>query len=212
MSDEIKLVVGEYYFDSDGKVVGPMKYYSNSGLPEYSFWDGHIIRKENGWANDSREDLPTIHKHIPKSDSNHPDHAQWLVDTHHTAERKMFDATTVWSNYNSPPTKKQKYIKFVEDTLTELTEVIRRKNEDYSYGDDPFANFNKSKDVGIDPLAGLFLRMQDKQQRIAAFLQRGDLKVEGEGIEDAFMDTIGYSLLALGMLNFDKEESDEVGL
>ena len=209
---ELKLVVGEYYYDSEGKVVGPMTFNLESQTL-YRFWDGHFFRKENGYATDSGEGLPTIHKHIPKSDSNHPDHAQWLVNTHHTAERKMFDFTTVeWGNYNSPPTKKQKYVEFVEDTLTKLTEVIRRKNEDYSYGDDPFANFNKSKDVGIDPLAGLFLRMQDKQQRIAAFLQRGDLKVEGEGIEDAFMDTIGYSLLALGMLHFDKEESDEVGL
>ena len=48
--------------------------------------------------------------------------------------------------------------------------------------------------------------MQDKMQRIEAYLKSGKLEVPGEGVDDAFRDLIGYSCLALGML---KEAFDE---
>jgi len=108
-------------------------------------------------------------------------------------------------DYNTYFTK-QDYRMFAEKTMQEMLELIHQKNSDYSHGDDPFANFRISEDIGIDPLCGLWIRMEDKFQRIRAYLQRGDLKVNNEGIEDAFRDTIGYSLLALGML---KEKANE---
>lgn len=95
---------------------------------------------------------------------------------------------------------KEEYQFFIDETLEDLKALIRNKNSDYSNGDDPFANFRISQEVGVDPLVGLWIRMEDKFQRIRAFLNRGDLKVDGEGIEDAFRDTIGYSLLALGII------------
>jgi len=101
---------------------------------------------------------------------------------------------------------KAKYQSFVEATFNSLKDLIRTKNSDYSHGDDPFANFRISEQIGIDPLAGLFIRMEDKNQRIRAFLNRGDLKVAGEGIEDAFRDLIGYSCLALGLIEERKLE------
>jgi len=106
---------------------------------------------------------------------------------------------------SSEATLKARYFEFVKETLDELQLTIQKKNEDYSYGDNPFANFNLSRHIGIDPLANLFLRMQDKSQRIRAYLRSGALQVDGEGIEDAFLDTIGYSLLALGMIHFGDE-------
>lgn len=95
---------------------------------------------------------------------------------------------------------KEQYTYFVDETLEDLKVLIRNKNADYSEGSDAFANFRMSQSVGVDPLVGLWIRMEDKFQRIRAFLNRGDLKVPNEGVEDAFRDTIGYSLLALGML------------
>ena len=106
-------------------------------------------------------------------------------------------------------TLKDEYREFAKQTLNDLLVTIGQKNADYSHGDSPFANFEKSTEIGIQPLAGLFLRMQDKNSRVAAYLQRGDLSVPGEGIEDAFLDIIGYSLLALGMLKFGHAEGDE---
>ena len=46
----------------------------------------------------------------------------------------------------------------------------------------------------------LVVRCLDKVQRVKSFTKQGILQVEGEGVEDAFKDIIGYSLLALGML------------
>ena len=95
---------------------------------------------------------------------------------------------------------KKEYQALVDDLFDSMSELIHKKNSDYSNGYDPFANFRISETVGVDPLVGLFIRMEDKNQRIRAFLTRGDLKVENEGVKDAFMDLIGYSCLAIGMI------------
>ena len=104
-------------------------------------------------------------------------------------------------------TKKQ-YRKFVEGLFDQMKSLIEAKNSDYSPGDDPFANFRISEDIGIDPLKGLFLRIQDKMQRFKAWASAGKLEVEGEGLEDVFMDLIGYSCLAMGMLRERKENAE----
>ena len=98
---------------------------------------------------------------------------------------------------------KEQYLAFIETTLDEIQELIRQKNNDYTGGEtdsDPFANFRQSADFGVDPLVGLAIRMGDKFQRVKTFARDGKLAVGGEGIEDAFRDLIGYSLIALGML------------
>jgi hypothetical protein len=94
------------------------------------------------------------------------------------------------------------YIEFVEETLLGMVALIKKKNSDYTGGLGPFANFEESLDFGVDPLTGLCLRMQDKWQRVKSFINQG--KLENEGIEDAFKDIIGYSCLALGMLEDKK--------
>lgn len=96
---------------------------------------------------------------------------------------------------------KKEYRAMVRTVLDEIIKLVESKNSDYSHGDDPFANFRISEQVGVDPLVGLWIRMEDKFQRVRAYLNRGDLKVAGEGIDDAFRDIIGYSLLAIGMLH-----------
>lgn len=199
---ELKLVAGEYYYDSDGAVVGPMAYSPSHDNCGYDFYDGKYFRKSNGWASDDLDkSIPTIHKHIPRSDPNHSKHNIWLEET------SCRDIQTVSSDNC---TLKQEYVRFVKKTFSEMEELIRQKNSDYSHGDDPFANFRKSEDINITPLAGLVLRMQDKMQRINAYLCRGTLEVPGEGVEDAFRDLIGYSCLALGMIKLDsKEENNE---
>jgi hypothetical protein len=96
---------------------------------------------------------------------------------------------------------KAEYSAFVKDLFQGMQELIQQKNSDYANGTDPFANFRISEQVGVDALRGLFIRMEDKNQRIRAWFNRGDLKVKGEGIDDAFKDLIGYSCLALGLLH-----------
>jgi hypothetical protein len=80
-----------------------------------------------------------------------------------------------------------------------------QKNSDYTGGetcDNPFANFDASTEFGVDPLTGICVRMQDKFQRAKAFCSDGSLSVTGQGdqAKDIFRDLIGYSLIAIGML------------
>jgi len=86
-----------------------------------------------------------------------------------------------------------------------ILDLTAGKNSDYTGGetcDNPFANFDKSTEFGVDPLTGICIRMQDKFQRAKAFCSDGSLSVntEGDKSKDIFRDLIGYSLIAIGML------------
>ena len=95
---------------------------------------------------------------------------------------------------------KEEYWSIVRGKVNDLFELMQAKNDDYAEGADFFANFRQAEEFGVDALKGLFVRMGDKMSRIKSWSRRGDLKVEGEGLEDALLDTIGYCLLALGYL------------
>ena len=102
------------------------------------------------------------------------------------------------------------YDEFREQVVDKLLDVTAKKNNDYTTGEsanNPFANFDRSSDFGVQPLTGLCIRMQDKFQRAMTFAKDGKLKVtEGnDQVEDIFLDLMGYSLLALGMLERDKQ-------
>lgn len=102
---------------------------------------------------------------------------------------------------------KKQWIEFQAELFDRMKELTRKKNSDYTGGtDDPFANFREAEGFGVDTLVGLSIRMGDKFQRIKSFCANGNL--ESEGLEDAFMDMIGYSALALGIL---EERSSLVG-
>jgi hypothetical protein len=84
------------------------------------------------------------------------------------------------------------------------------KNNDYTGGqtcDNPFANFDKSVEFNVHPLTGICVRMQDKFQRAKALCSDGSLSVtsKGDQSKDIFRDLIGYSLIAIGML--EREEN-----
>lgn len=96
----------------------------------------------------------------------------------------------------------EEYFEFIEKTNRELLEKIKGKNKDYTNGAGPFANFEASEEFGVDPLIGLSVRMNDKMQRLKSFCKQGSLQVTGKGdtIKDIYFDLIGYSWIALGML------------
>lgn len=100
----------------------------------------------------------------------------------------------------------EEYFEFIEEINASMLDLVRRKNADYTSGESPFANFNASEKFGVDPLIGLSVRMGDKMQRLQSYCKRGKLEVEGEGLEDIFCDFIGYSWLALGMIEERKRK------
>jgi len=87
-----------------------------------------------------------------------------------------------------------------EQLCSEARSIMEAKNHDYTSGSgDPYHNFRGSKTLGVDPIVGVMLRMQDKMQRIKTFAEKGELLVKGEGVEDAFRDLINYTVLAYGL-------------
>lgn len=105
---------------------------------------------------------------------------------------------------------KQEFIQITDANLSRIKSIIEKKNNDYAGGKvetDPFKNFRESEDFGVKPLIGLSIRMGDKFQRLKTFCKEGQLKVDNEGIEDVFFDMIGYSLLALGMIEEGKRNN-----
>lgn len=86
-----------------------------------------------------------------------------------------------------------------------ILQLTGLKNSDYTGGetcDNPFENFDGSTAFGVDPLTGVCIRMQDKFQRAKALCSDGhlSLKTGGDQAKDIFRDLIGYSLIAIGML------------
>ena len=101
--------------------------------------------------------------------------------------------------------------KFRKDEVDSILELTANKNVDYTGGEtceNPFANFDASTEFGVHPITGICIRMQDKFQRAKAFCADGSLNVNtnGDQSKDIFRDLIGYSLIAIGML--EREESE----
>jgi len=98
---------------------------------------------------------------------------------------------------------------FRRHEVEDILELTAEKNSDYTGGDgcdNPFENFDASSDFGVEPLTGICIRMQDKFQRAKALCSAGELKhnSKGDQAKDIFRDLVGYSLIAIGMLERDK--------
>lgn len=107
---------------------------------------------------------------------------------------------------------KEEWLEFQAQVFDDMKELTRAKNADYTGGtDDPFANFRESEDFGVPTLTGLCVRMGDKFKRVKSFATKGKLEVAGEGVDDAFRDLIGYSCLALGLIEESKRQANVPG-
>ena len=77
---------------------------------------------------------------------------------------------------------------------------MERKNADYADEGEPLSNFKAVEVIGMDPAMGILMRCLDKFKRIQSFVERGDLKVEDEPVEDAIGDVINYMILMGALL------------
>ena len=91
------------------------------------------------------------------------------------------------------------------ELIEEMKETFVAKNHDYAGKDDPFANLRASRDLGISPVAGVVLRLNDKFSRLKSFLQQGVLKVKEESIVDTLKDISVYCLIAIILYEEEKE-------
>lgn len=79
--------------------------------------------------------------------------------------------------------------------LDEMRALHVRKAADYGLGADVLANCRASEDFGIPAWQGVAMRMNDKLTRIKSFCQKGT--VANESVEDSFLDTACYAIIAL---------------
>lgn len=113
------------------------------------------------------------------------------------------DAKAVLDN-SSYKLDKEAYFQYLEKETADIISIMKNKNKDYTAGGGPFSNFEQARDFGIEPLVGLSLRLGDKFRRVQSYFKNESLAVKSEGIEDAYRDIIGYSLIALAMLHEKK--------
>lgn len=106
--------------------------------------------------------------------------------------------------------KPEELFKLHEDTCAKTLGIMRAKNSDYCGGEntiDALANFKSAKSLGLHPVTGLLLRMQDKLMRIKSFVNDGQLQVAGESVDDACEDLVNYAVLAKALLTEERSEN-----
>ncbi len=101
------------------------------------------------------------------------------------------------------------FIQSIEETFNGVTDTIRRKNSDYT-GDNfnPFHNFEKSIQYGVNPVDGMLVRIQDKMSRLHALANGHDAKVD-EKIEDTLTDAIGYIAILSAFIQKNGRSKEE---
>jgi hypothetical protein len=98
-----------------------------------------------------------------------------------------------------------------EEMFKTCSNVIKAKNHDYSSHDDALGNFKITERVlGVPAEMGILIRVLDKIGRIATFVNKGELKVKGEGVRDATQDIINYMVLLQGVIEDRKTNSEYI--
>ena len=102
-------------------------------------------------------------------------------------------------------TKKQ-YLDFHKKFCADMIEITAKKNADYTGTDpDPFANFSKVQVLCIcSTEQGFLTRMTDKFCRITSFVQKGELLVKDESVQDTLHDLANYCALMSGYIESKK--------
>lgn len=96
----------------------------------------------------------------------------------------------------TPPEKQYGHPEFYK-LLEQMAALHSRKNHDYAGTKDPLRNLKSSARLGLDPVTGVLVRLQDKMSRLESFAQQGELLVKDESVEDTLMDLAVYSLLGI---------------
>ena len=81
------------------------------------------------------------------------------------------------------------------ELLVEIGKLHDKKNTDYASAQDPLKNLKGCTRLGLPPITGTVIRMQDKWQRIENYFLNGNLV--NESVRDAFIDNAVYSLMAV---------------
>jgi hypothetical protein len=87
---------------------------------------------------------------------------------------------------------RESFFSFIEDSMNQGLEIIKKKNQDYAQGEDPFRNFRNCEAIGVPLARGILVRMMDKMSRIGNLLDN-EAAVEDEKIDDTLLDLANYA-------------------
>lgn len=95
--------------------------------------------------------------------------------------------------------------------LLEMVELHVKKNAGYSGADnpDPWANFRMASRIGLTAFQGCMTRWGDKIIRAENLMKSPTNEQVGENLRDTLMDLAAYSLIAVCLLDEDKNETPD---
>jgi hypothetical protein len=95
---------------------------------------------------------------------------------------------------DTPPSA---YQELAQSLAQDMLRTYEAKDQDYASNGKPMGNLRGSELLGIPAWKAVLLRMSDKKQRIASFINRGHFEVEDEKVTDTLIDLANYALLGL---------------
>jgi hypothetical protein len=96
--------------------------------------------------------------------------------------------------------KRADLIASVEATFAACLDICRKKNADYSSGDDALKNLRVSEMIGVSAAKAVLVRCSDKFTRLGNLLDKPPSVTE-ESIEDTARDLINYMALFIAILD-----------
>lgn len=94
------------------------------------------------------------------------------------------------------PMNRAQFMEFHQAFCDKARGISRSKNEDYAGSADPFANFRRCEQLGLcSTEVGIMVRMSDKFQHIANYMNNGRLVVQDEKVEDTLLDLANYAII-----------------
>lgn len=98
------------------------------------------------------------------------------------------------------PEPSQGTLDYIEE-LEHAFDLHVRKVVGYGKADDAWANFRRVADMGLDPVVGIVVRMNDKMSRINNLVASGgDADLIGEGLDSELEDMAGYGHIGRCMI------------
>ena len=129
-----------------------------------------------------------------------------LISKSELREESEFDKTQQEFQAYFRRNSKEDYLEYQQNLLAKCIDLSQKKNADYTGAtDDAFANFRNSEIVGVSVEKGMLVRLMDKISRVKSFIDKGELMVKDESVEDTIMDIINYACLLGGYINETKD-------
>jgi len=101
---------------------------------------------------------------------------------------------------------RDEFISKLEENQEQDIDIVRRKNDDYAEGSDPFQNFRMVEDAGLMSVEkGILVRMSDKMQRVFNLVD-SEASVEDESVADTLSDLRNYANILQVYLEEEKKQ------